>query len=290
MKTKHIVIWQSGEPIQTDTEGHNPMRAINLSEFLLKKKYRVSLISSNFDHTKKKLRFKKIKKFKKIRLSKNFNLILINSPGYKKNIGFSRLIDHFLLAYNLKFFLKKNKDKIDFAIIGFPPIETAIVFSNWLSSNKVPFISDIKDLWPEYFYERIKNKFLSFIIKLIFSFHDYNLKIALKNSSAITSNNSFFLKYTLQKINRKKSKNDKVIYLTKPILNSKSSSIKRLIIDKKKLNIYFCGRLNLEVFDFETIFQSLKILKNKNMKLHFYIGGYGEINKLKKLVNILELS
>jgi hypothetical protein len=136
MTNKHIFIWQSGEPLQIDKSNHNPMRAINLSEYLLKKNFKVTLISSNFDHTYKKFRFKGLYKFKKINLNKNFKLVLINSPGYKKNIGLSRLIDHFKLASNLKFFLSNNKEKVDFAVIGFPPIEPSIAFASWLKKKK----------------------------------------------------------------------------------------------------------------------------------------------------------
>ena len=278
MKKKHIAVWQSGEPLQIDTDAHNPMRGINLSEYLIKKNFKVTLISSNFDHTNKRFRFKKVRKFKKIKLNKNLNLVLINSPGYKKNISLSRLIDHFFLAINLKFFLNDDNKKIDFAIIGFPPIEASVVFSNWLRFNKIPHIFDIKDLWPEYFFERIKNKFLSSIIKLIFLIHDYYLKKALKNCSGITTNNSFFLKYILKKIKRNKSKNDRVIYLTKEYINYKSLlPLKKKNFKKKSFNIYFCGRLNLDVFDFETVLKSLSILKQKKINFHFYIGGYGEI-------------
>ena len=84
---------------------------------------------------------------------------MINSPGYKKNISLSRLVDHFILGINLKYFLNFSKEDIDFAIIGFPPIETSIFLSNWLFLNKIPYIFDIKDLWPEYFYERIKTDY-----------------------------------------------------------------------------------------------------------------------------------
>lgn len=291
MKKKHIAVWQSGEPLQIDTDAHNPMRGINLSEYLIKKNFKVTLISSNFDHTNKRFRFKKVRKFKKIKLNKNLNLVLINSPGYKKNISLSRLIDHFFLAINLKFFLNDNNKKIDFAIIGFPPIEASVVFSNWLRFNKIPHIFDIKDLWPEYFFERIKNKFLSSIIKLIFLIHDYYLKKALKNCSGITTNNSFFLKYILKKIKRNKSKNDRVIYLTKEYINYKSLlPLKKKNFKKKSFNIYFCGRLNLDVFDFETVLKSLSILKQKKINFHFYIGGYGEIEKLKNLINKLKLN
>jgi hypothetical protein len=291
MIKKHIFIWQSGEPLQIDHDLHNPMRAINLSEYLYSKKFKVTLISSNYNHTYKKFRFKNIKKYKILKLKSNFNLVLINSCGYKKNISFQRLVDHFLLALNLYFFLRKNNEKIDFAILGFPPIEPSIVFSSWLKKKKIPYIFDIKDLWPEYFYERIKNRIISFIIKILFIPHDIFLKRSLKKSIGITANNIFFLKYILKKIKRQKSPNDKVVYLTKPILNHKSLSfLKQINFNKKNFNIYFCGRVNFEVFDFETVFKALKTLKTDKVNFHFYIGGYGEIDKLKKLIDKYKLN
>jgi glycosyltransferase involved in cell wall biosynthesis len=284
MKKKHIFIWQSGEPLHIDKNNHSPMRAINLSNFLLENNFKVTLISSNFDHTYKKFRIKNIKKFKILRIKKNFNLVLINSIGYKKNISLKRLIDHFHLALNLNFFLKNNKKNPDIAFIGFPPIEPAIIFSSWLLKNKIPYLFDIKDLWPEYFYERFKNKFIANIFKLIFSVHDIILRNYLKKSSAILASNNFFLKYTLKKIERKKKYYDRIFYLTKPILNYNSNSfLKHINFKKKVFNLYFCGRVDLKVFDFITVFRALSILNTKDFKFHFYIAGYGDLETLSKL-------
>jgi hypothetical protein len=205
MTKNHVFIWQSGEPLPIDKDNHNPMRAISLSNFFLEKNFKVTLISSNFNHTYKKFRFKDFGKFKILKINKNFNLVLINSIGYQKNISLQRLIDHFHLALNLYFFLNKIKINPDFAIIGFPPIESAIIFSKWLVKKKVPHLFDIKDLWPEYFYERIDNRFLSIFIKLFFQIHDFILKKSLKNSSGILASNNFFLNYILKKIKKKKN-------------------------------------------------------------------------------------
>ena len=290
MKKKHIFIWQSGEPLHIDKNNHSPMRAINLSNFLLENKFKVTLISSNFDHTYKKFRIKNQKKFKILKINKNFNLVLINSIGYQKNISLRRLIDHFHLALNLNFFLKNNKQNPDVAFIGFPPIEPAIIFSRWLVKNKIPYLFDIKDLWPEYFYERFKNKFISNIFKFIFFIHDIILNNYLRKSSAILASNKFFLEYILKKINRKKNYWDRVFYLTKPILNYNSKSfLKSINFNKKIFNLYFCGRIDLNVFDFTTVFKALNILNTKNFKFHFYIAGYGDLDRLIKLRNDYQL-
>jgi glycosyltransferase involved in cell wall biosynthesis len=284
MILKHIYIWQSGEPLQIDKKNHNPMRAINLSNFLLKKNFKVTLISSNFDHTYKKFRFKNIKKFRILKIKKNFTLVLINSIGYKKNISLQRLFDHFHLALNLNFFLKKNKEKPDIAFIGFPPIEPAITFSLWLVKNKIPHLFDVKDLWPEYFYERIRNRLLSIFIKFLFAFHNLILTNSFKKSSGIVANNSFFLDHILKKIKKKKTNHDNVIYLTKPILCYESNSfLKNINFNVKIFNLYFCGRIDLNVFDFLTVFKALNILNNKGFEFHFYVAGYGNLGDLFKL-------
>jgi glycosyltransferase involved in cell wall biosynthesis len=284
MFKKHIFIWQSGEPLQIDKNKHNPMRAINLTDFFLKKNFKVTLISSNFDHTYKKFRIRNLKKFKILKIKKNFNLVLINSIGYKKNISLRRLIDHFHLALNLNFFLKKNKENPDVAFIGFPPIEPAIIFSRWLLKKKIPYLFDIKDLWPEYFYERFKNKFLANISKVIFHIHDIILKNYLKKSSAILASNNFFLEYILKKIKRNENTCDSVFYLTKPILNYNSKFfLKNIYFNKKIFNLYFCGRIDLGVFDFNTVFKALNILRRRDFLFHFYIAGYGDLGNLQKL-------
>ena len=280
----NIFIWQSGEPLQIDKDNHNPMRGINLSNFLEKKNFKVTLISTNFNHTYKKFRFKNINKFKLIKVKKNLDIVLINSPGYKKNISIFRIIDHFLLAFNLNSFLKSVKLKPDAAFIGFPPIEPSIVFANWLKKNHIPYLFDIKDLWPEYFYERLKNKFLHLLIKSFYFIPVIYLNRSLKNSSGILANNEFFLQYILKKIKRKRKKTDSIIYLTKPLIKYKSTVyLNKIKFDKSKFNLYFCGRISQSVFDFHTVFKSLKILKNDKINYHFYIAGYGDLNVLKKI-------
>jgi glycosyltransferase involved in cell wall biosynthesis len=290
MQRKNIFIWQSGEPLHIDSTNHNPMRAINLTNFLLKKGFKVTLISSNFDHTSKTHR-KKIKIFKQFHISKFLKIVLIQSPGYKKNISFSRLIDHFILAINLRLYLSRIKILPDLAIVGFPPIEPSIFFSMWLHKKKIPFLFDIKDLWPEYFYERASNKMISIILKLFFYFHDFFLKKALRLAKGIVTNNFYFLKYTLNKIKRKKNTFDKVVFLTKPQFKTNSSTFLNKIKFKRNIfSIYFCGRIDFDVFNFGLVFKSLRLLNENKIAFHFYIAGYGALDKLIKKIENYSLS
>ena len=100
-----VWIFQTGEPLQIDPVGLRPMRAMSLSNALIKQGHEVVLWSSNFDHFSKTHRFKKKRE---IQYSKNLKVKLIPSRGYNSNIGISRLIDHFGLALNLKKMLKTS--------------------------------------------------------------------------------------------------------------------------------------------------------------------------------------
>ena len=151
---KALVVWilQTGEPLPTDKGIFRPMRAINLTNKLIEKGHKVILWSSSFNHQIKEHRSKD---YKQLKVNENLEIRLIPSCGYKKNLSIKRLIDHAQLGYNLKKTLKKEKNKPDIAFLGFPPIEINFVMSNWLSRNKIPFVVDVKDLWPDAFIENL---------------------------------------------------------------------------------------------------------------------------------------
>lgn len=287
---KNVWIFQSGEPLDIDNSKHNPMRAMQLSNYLVKNNFKVKLISANFNHMFKDFRYDVRDRFIKIKINKDFDVILINSIGYKKNISLKRFIDHFHLALNLNFYLKEAGNKPDVAFIGFPPIETSIVLSSWLDKHNIPFYLDVKDLWPEYFLQN-RNFFMSSIIKMFFLLHNKYLNISFKKATGICSNNEFFLEYTINKINRKKNVYDTVCYLTKEIVKkNKEDYLKKIEFDNNIFNIYFCGNVNYFTLDFNTVLKSIKLLEEKNIIFKMYVGGYGSSYKeLKQEIKNLNI-
>ena len=140
-----VWVLQTGEPLQIDSGGLRPMRAINLSNALIEHGHQVVLWSSDFDHFSKKHR---TSKNSVIQYSPNLEIRLISSRGYKSHVGLSRLFDHAQLAFNLRREIKKQPLP-DVAFIGYPPIETAWVMTNLLSTHRVPTLLDVKDAWPD---------------------------------------------------------------------------------------------------------------------------------------------
>ena len=151
-----VWILQTGEPLHIDSAGLRPMRAMNLSNALIAKGHQVVLWSSDFDHFSKKHRTGKTST---IQVSENLELRLISSRGYKSHVGLSRLFDHAQLEFNLRKELK-NQTPPDVAFIGYPPIETAWVMTNWLARKSVPSLLDVKDAWPDVLLRAFPEKIL----------------------------------------------------------------------------------------------------------------------------------
>ena len=107
-KNKNIWILQTGEPLHIDQDDLRPMRGMNLADKLSEKGNNVTLISSLFNHQKKMHRSLKYVG-KKTHIKENLALILLDSPGYKKNISIRRIYDHLIMSYNLLKFLSGEK-------------------------------------------------------------------------------------------------------------------------------------------------------------------------------------
>ncbi len=282
--TLKIWILQTGEPLQIDEENSRPMRAMNLSNYLLDKGHDVTLLSAAFNHRLKKHRSRIKKEYK---LSEKFKIILIPSPGYKKNVSIQRLYDHLILAKNLKNILEKKKDKPDVIFLGFPPIEINYVMSIWSKKNNIPYLIDIKDQWPQFFVD-VSPYLMKPFIRFFFSPYFYLTKKIINEASAVTANSNSFLSWSLNFSNRPKRDEDIVIPLTVQSNKSKYDHESLLWWEKKGINIskkksvIFIGS-HYPSLDLDTVIDAACILKKRNIECDIIICGSGELTShLKK--------
>ena len=293
---KKLVVWilQTGEPLHTDKNFLRPMRAINLSNKFIEKGHKVVLWSSRFDHQSKKHRKNSEHELK---VNESLEIRLISSCGYKKNISIRRLIDHFQLGFNLAKMLRKEKQLPDIAFLGFPPIEVNLVMSNWLRKKKIPFIVDVKDLWPDVFIENLiglKKK----IAKLLLFYYYSATKKIYRHAEAITSITSKFLEHIENFSNRDSNKRNKVFPLVSNLnLDDKNYSSDESwwdslgVYNDNTFRVVFVGNLSsyLNLLDIKKAAQSFK---EKKVKVQFVISGNGDYleifkNMMKGLDNVV---
>jgi len=269
-----VKVWilQTGEPLQIDSNGLRPMRAMNLSKALTDQGHHVTLWSSDFDHFTKQHRFGTEKT---IEVSSQLTIRLIKSRGYKSHIGVGRLLDHAQLGWNLRRMLK-DETAPDVSFVGYPPIEPAWVMTRWLHNHNSPTILDIKDAWPDNLVEAFPST-LKPLAKIIFYPYLIMMKQTLRLSDGITSVSQEFLDWCLRKAGRTQNKNDFVF----PLSSQKISFHNKEIAEATKwwndfevstsslLRGYFVGSLT-DAFDFDPIINAAK-----NLPISFIIAGDG---------------
>lgn len=275
-----IWLFQTGEPLHIDRDNPRPMRAMNLANALVDRGHDVVLWSSNFYHQEKRLRFAGNRS---VQISKSLEIRLVDSPGYKKNIGFGRIWDHIILANNLKKLLEEEKTCPDVAFVGYPPIESAAVMTKWLAERKIPCMVDVKDQWPIIFIDALPI-YLKPFGRVAFAPYFYYGRRALRNASALTAMADGFLHWAARFSGRDVGNFDRVVPLTSSLGSSISNSdlleadswwCNQGIYDDGTPRICFIGS-HSSAFDMEPVFQAAKSMASIGKPFQFLICGSGE--------------
>ena len=107
--------------------------------------HNVTLVTSSFKHREKKFRDQKTI----AGLSLPYKVTIIPELGYTKNVGFDRVWSHRHFSKQLTAFLKTLEMKPDVIYCAYPMMGAAYEVGKFAKRNKVPFIIDIQDVWPE---------------------------------------------------------------------------------------------------------------------------------------------
>ncbi len=282
-------MFQTGEPLHIDGKNVRPMRAMNLSDKLVKAGHDVVLWSADFYHQEKRHRYGKNCT---IKISEKLQIKLLHSKGYTRNIGLGRMLDHLQLARNLKRELSLINDLPDVAFIGYPPIELAAVMTSWLKKKSIPCLLDVKDQWPLVFVGALPH-FLQPVGAAIFWPYFYYAKRAMKDATGIVAMAESFLGWALSFSLKNKSENNAIFPLTVPpsLASSGDLDSARKWWDDKgvkqdaKPKVFFVGSLS-PAFDFMPIKEAALLAEQSGDSTQFVICGEGgEADNIKSMMN-----
>jgi glycosyltransferase involved in cell wall biosynthesis len=251
--------------------------------------------TSNFNHFTKEHIFDRETDFD---LNQNLRLTTLNGRGYKRNVSFSRIIDHKQIANSFRKRITISK-KPDIIIASFPTLELCEICIDFGKKNNIPVIIDYRDMWPEVFlditpsiFKPIVNLFLSPLFK-----RTSNVFASATGLIGITSE---FLKFGLLKASRNINKFDAVFPLAylRNQFNQKDLEIAHLFWKEKfvnsthKLRICFFGTFGYQ-FDFDTVVKAVELLNKENItNFEIILCGSGDkdiqlkesASKLKSLI------
>lgn len=109
---------------------------------LLSENYDVTLLTSRFRH------FDKIHRASNANFNENFKVVLIDEPGYKKNVGIGRLYSHHVFCKNFHNYLRAGA-RYDLVYSAYPLIQTNIILGELKRKLGFKLVIDVQDVWPE---------------------------------------------------------------------------------------------------------------------------------------------
>jgi len=202
-------IWliKIGEPLPLE-ENIKKMRTAFLAEKLTERGHSVIWWTSAFDHFKKRWVFKKDTDLK---INEGLRIIALKGLGYKRNISFSRYIDHRIIASKFRKLAKKIQ-RPDIVIVSTPPYDLACEAVKFGKRNNITTIVDIRDPWPDIFLKHIPEIFKKIFQALLYK--DFQMvKKTMRMADGIVAVTKTFLDWGLRYADRKKTLNDKVFHL-----------------------------------------------------------------------------
>lgn len=234
-----------------------------------KEKYDVELITSSFWHENKIQR-----QPNEEALKLDYNITLINEPGYKKNVSLKRFYSHYKFAQNVKKYLE-TINKPDIIYTAVPSLDVAKVASKYAEKNNIKFIIDIQDLWPEAF-KMVFN--IPIISNLIF----YPMKkkadyIYSRADSIVAVSNTYADRAAI--VNKKYEEKLSVFLGTDLEEFDKSKKDFEIVPFDDVVRIAYIGTLG-HSYDIKCVIDAIKILNNKAIKnILFVVMGSGPLQE-----------
>lgn len=278
-----VFIVSMGEPLPIDGDNVRLRRMGNLAEFISQNSNNeVVWLSDSFEHYTKKYRCIEDKYYD---VNHNYKIKLLYAKGYKRNVSMSRVIHYKSLAKKINENLKQM-ERPDIIISTMAPLEITQEVVKYGIENNVPVVTDIRDLWPEIYYE-IMPKYTHMLIEPYIRICQKRLKFIMKNSYSIIGLSKYFLEYGLKYAQRKKNDLDAIFPIAYPNYNYNECSKqfcenwKRHNISENDFIVTFIGNFGKQ-FKFTEIIEASKLLKDyKNIK--FVLCGVGEqIESIKR--------
>ena len=230
----------------------------------LDQKNNVEIVSSSFCHEKKIHR-------NQTEVSWPFKITFIEEPGYKKNVCLKRFYSHYIFGLNLYKYIK-NRKKPDVIYCAVPSLTGPYLISRYCKKNKIKFIIDIQDLWPEAF----KMVFDVPIIKdIIFKPFEIIANSIYRKADEIVAVSQTYIDRAM-KVNKKLQQGCSVFLGTDLERYDENVKENKIINQQKNvIRIGYCGTLGTS-YDIKCVIDALKIISMKDSQsVQFIIMGDG---------------
>lgn len=268
-----------GEPLPIDGDSTRLLRAGILFGHLTGEGHEVVWWTSTFNHWRKQHYFDRDAS---IRVNEYGQLKLLHGTGYRKNISFRRVLDHWLVARAFAR-LAEGEPAPDVILCSLPTLELSVAATRYGLRHGLPVIIDIRDLWPDVMIEMLP-AWLRGLARLVALPMQMQARRACRAAFALTANSPPFLEWGLQRAGRSGASRDRVFpfgYVT----TTPSESV--LFAARQRWQEFgleegggafvacFFGTMGHQ-FDLETVIDAALQLEQEGRDFLFVLCGVGE--------------
>lgn len=236
------------------------------------------IITTDFCHSKKTY-------YPSIEL-KNKDYKFIHVPAYSRNLSIKRIFSHVVFAYRLWKYLTSIEKKISVLYCAMPTSTAAYVCGRYCKKNKVKFVIDVIDLWPNSLFPLTSYQRLLSIITYPWKWITIQ---AYKMADVIIGES---VKYANEAAIYNKKAPVYPFYLGVDLDQVEELLLKstiELIKPENEIWIVYGGSLGTS-YDFETLVKSISILNGKYKYKLLFVGDGVARKSVEKLISKFQVN
>ena len=273
-------VWviKMGEPLPTDGASYRPHRIGMLAETLVERGHHVTWWASTLEHASKRQRYEQDTN---LAVNDRFDIRLLHSLTYTKNVSVRRLLNHALQARKFQRILRTETPP-DIIFCCFPTIEMSRVAVEYGRKHSIPVVLDVRDLWPDNFLSVLPRR-LQPLAQLALQPYFRQTRQAFRNATGIVGISEGYLRFGLNYAGRSQGPNDAMIPLgyQRPVveetrLAEAKERLQTLGVRPDKTLFWFVGMFG-KTYDLETVIASARQLSRQGeARIQFVLSGTGE--------------
>ncbi|MDY6852291.1 MAG: glycosyltransferase family 4 protein [Thermodesulfobacteriota bacterium] len=268
-----------GEPLPIPGAKGRLLRTGLLAEALYVRGHEITWWTSTFDHWNKRHYFSRDAVAE---IAPGYQIRLLKGPGYRRNVSFGRIIDHYLTARKFAG-QARLEERPDVILCSLPTINLAGAAVKFGCEAGVPVVVDIRDMWPDIFLELVPNQArrpARFFMKPMFR----AVRSACSGAAAITGHAPAFVEWGLRNAGRSRTERDRDFpygYKSEPpsaqTMQAARGFWSRLGLSGEgdEFVVCFFGTIG-RYFELETVIKAARLLGSADKKIRFVLCGAGE--------------
>tara|TARA_Y100000588_G_scaffold21360_2_gene21590 strand:+ start:51081 stop:52364 length:1284 start_codon:yes stop_codon:yes gene_type:complete len=269
-----------GEAPIAPRPGNRPMRLGLLAGVLRRQGHEVTWISSRFDHGMKQQRSAEFAvEFEEL----GIELVLLNGPGYRRNVSLERMWDHWCVARSFRA-IARELPRPDVVLASLPTAELALGLIDEAKRHGAPVLVDVRDWWPDIFYNVLPD-WQRPLARVGLTPLEWMYDRACSRADGVLGITPDFMRWGLRRARRERGRNDAVF----PIGYSRSQGTEDerraateywreqgVDLESKVSRVVFVGSIS-NAHDVQTVARAAALLGERGTDCEFVFCGDGDM-------------